>query len=281
MRDGTDPAPGGRRRRMRILVPVGMTALLVTGTATTVLWNRDGGTARTQPEPSAQTATITRTDLNDSQTLDGILGYGTPTTVRASGGGTVTWLAPSGTTVARGHALYRVDDRPVPVLYGAIPLYRRLATPNTVGRDVRVLADNLRAMGYSVGSQPAPGQTVVMQPEVPEAGAPETEPDATEPAAEEPDAIKPTAEESGTENTGTEKTGTEEPAARSSPSATVLADRTTAAPTRVKVKPGEAVLTDALIEAATRPRAPASPFSPVTSRSAAWAATRRSAPRRA
>jgi peptidoglycan hydrolase-like protein with peptidoglycan-binding domain len=50
--------------------------------------------------------------------------------------------------------VYRVDDQPVPLFYGGLPLFRTLATPNTTGRDVRIIADNLRALGYSIGVQP-------------------------------------------------------------------------------------------------------------------------------
>jgi peptidoglycan hydrolase-like protein with peptidoglycan-binding domain len=72
----------------------------------------------------------------------------------------VTWLPQPGTAVRRGEQLYRVDDEPVPLFYGALPLYRPLDRPNMVGRDVRVLARNLRALGYAIGTQPATGERV-------------------------------------------------------------------------------------------------------------------------
>ncbi|MFD5199389.1 peptidoglycan-binding protein [Streptomyces sp. NPDC058375] len=244
MTAGTDAAHRGRRPRTRTLVSVCVAALLMSGAAGALVWNRDGGgSARTQPEPSAQTATVTRGDLSNSQILDGTLGFGVPATVRAAGdGGTVTWLAPNGTTVTRGKALYRVDDRPVPVLYGDLPLYRRLATPNTVGRDVRVLADNLRDLGYSIGSQPSPGQTVLVQPEpagdtTGPAGDPPEDPPPGDPAAEGPAA---------------EQTRTAEPEAGRSPTASASPGHASAAPVRVTVRQGDAVLTQALINAVKR-----------------------------
>jgi hypothetical protein len=48
----------------------------------------------------------------------------------------------------------------VPLFYGALPLYRTLNKPNTVGRDVRVVARNLRALGYAIGHQPGTGERV-------------------------------------------------------------------------------------------------------------------------
>ncbi|MCX4906998.1 peptidoglycan-binding protein [Streptomyces sp. NBC_00878] len=157
-----DAAPRGRRRRARIALAVGAVVLVGAGVAMSVPWNSGAGTARSTSEPAARTVKVVRTDLTDRQSLDGTLGYGTPRPVKGAGEGTVTWLAPSGSTVSRGKPLYRVDDLPVPVFYGTVPLYRRLETPNTVGRDVRVIADNLRALGYDIGSQPTPGQRVTV-----------------------------------------------------------------------------------------------------------------------
>ncbi|MFJ3365651.1 efflux RND transporter periplasmic adaptor subunit [Streptomyces anthocyanicus] len=157
---GAHAAPRRRRRRIRTAVALTVLTLTGAGVAVAAPWKSGSEVARAEPEPKTGTAEVVRTDLTDTRVVDGTLGYGTPRTLNGVGGGTVTWLAPSGTTVSRGKPLYRVDDRPVPVLYGGIPMYRRLDTPNTVGRDVRVLADNLRALGYEIGRQPGPGETV-------------------------------------------------------------------------------------------------------------------------
>ncbi|MFD4350368.1 peptidoglycan-binding protein [Streptomyces coelicoflavus] len=157
---GAHAAPRRRRRRIRTAVALTVLTLTGAGVAVAAPWKSGSEVAQAEPEPKTGTAEVVRTDLTDTRVVDGTLGYGTPRTLNGVGGGTVTWLAPSGTTVSRGKPLYRVDDRPVPVLYGGIPMYRRLDTPNTVGRDVRVLADNLRALGYEIGRQPGPGETV-------------------------------------------------------------------------------------------------------------------------
>jgi peptidoglycan hydrolase-like protein with peptidoglycan-binding domain len=98
--------------------------------------------------------------MSTVEALPGRLGYGPAVTVKGRGSGTVTWLPKPGTAVRRGEQLYRVDDEPVPLFYGALPLYRPLDQPNMVGRDVRVLARNLRALGYAIGTQPATGERV-------------------------------------------------------------------------------------------------------------------------
>jgi hypothetical protein len=208
------------RRRTWIIAAASLAALLVAGSAGAALWHHDTGTDRTRTEPSAATAKVTRTDLSTTRTVDGTLGYGTATTLRSAGGGVITWLPSSGRKVTRGKALYRVDDRPIPLFYGGIPLYRKLATPNTVGRDVRILADNLRALGYSIGSQPRPGQTVTVRPPAPIA----------DPTADDPPTTAPT----------------------TAPTTGARPTKGSASSVQVKVRPGDAVLTRGVINAVKR-----------------------------
>jgi membrane fusion protein, multidrug efflux system len=94
------------------------------------------------------TAKITRTTLVETKTMSGTLGYGDPVPIRAAERGTLTWIAPAGSTVKRGEPLFRVDERPVVALYGSLPLYRALRV-GSEGRDVRELERNLVALGYS------------------------------------------------------------------------------------------------------------------------------------
>jgi peptidoglycan hydrolase-like protein with peptidoglycan-binding domain len=109
------------------------------------------------------TATVVRTDLSDYWTESGTVGYRKQRTLRGVEAGVLTWLPRSGSTIARGGTLYRVGDRPVTLFYGSSPMFRDIATVGTVGRDVKVLADNLRALGYRIGQQPDPGTPVTLQ----------------------------------------------------------------------------------------------------------------------
>ncbi|MBC9719579.1 peptidoglycan-binding protein [Streptomyces sp. TRM66268-LWL] len=102
--------------------------------------------ARRDTRPAA-TSEITRSDLAASQALAGELGYGTPVPVHGRLPGTVTWLPEQGAVVQRGEALYKVDNQPVALMYGATPMYRDLAR-GVEGPDVEQLNDNLRALGY-------------------------------------------------------------------------------------------------------------------------------------
>lgn len=106
-----------------------------------------GRPAEKSPVPPA-TAKVTRETLVDTEKHQGDLGYGEATTLNGKLAGTVTGLPAPGTTVRRGQSLYRVDDTPVVLLYGALPAYRPLAK-GTEGADVKQFEQNLAALGYT------------------------------------------------------------------------------------------------------------------------------------
>jgi peptidoglycan hydrolase-like protein with peptidoglycan-binding domain len=124
-----------------------------------------GGEAKPAPSPSAELATaeVVKTDLADYWTETGTVGYRKQRTLRGAAAGVVTWLPRSGSVVTRGNALFRVNDRPVALFYGSTPMFRDIATVGLEGRDVRMLANNLRALGYRIGDQPkgVPGYDAV------------------------------------------------------------------------------------------------------------------------
>ncbi|MFM9443872.1 peptidoglycan-binding protein [Streptomyces acidiscabies] len=162
-------APGPRRRAV---LAVGAVAVVTAATALGAL-ALDG--TRDEPAPAASasraggTVSVLRETLVDRTAVDGELGYGAESPVLIRATGTVTWLPKAGTTVKRGSELLRVDDRPVVLLYGDLPMYRELGPPAAPppptasspsptstaapapvhGRDVRQLQTNLRSLGYS------------------------------------------------------------------------------------------------------------------------------------
>ena len=154
------------RRRLAWAAATAVLAAAVTVPA--VRWSRADGADRAAEEPlPVATAEVVRTDMSTVDSLPGRLGYGPPVAVKGRGAGTVTWLPQPGASVRRGQQLYRVDDEPVPLFYGALPFYRPLDQPGTVGRDVRVLTRNLAALGYAVGDQPDTGRRVAQPPASP------------------------------------------------------------------------------------------------------------------
>jgi peptidoglycan hydrolase-like protein with peptidoglycan-binding domain len=93
------------------------------------------------------TADIAKETLVDRETHDGTLGHGGTTTLTSKGSGTVTWLPTTGATVSRGKALYKLDNKPVVLLYGSLPAYRTLQS-GVKGADVKQFEKNLWALGY-------------------------------------------------------------------------------------------------------------------------------------
>lgn len=106
----------------------------------------ESGTNSASAMPPA-TAAVTRQTLVDREDKDGTLGYGDTTTIAARLSGTLTALPAVNATIKRGQPLYRVDQKPVVLLYGSLPAYRTLA-PGVEGDDVRQFERNLWALGY-------------------------------------------------------------------------------------------------------------------------------------
>lgn len=158
----TGALPRNRTRRRAVAATA---TLLVCGTAAVLaLWPRGADAPAAAPVATAHLVAVARGDLSTSVSDDGTLGYGTPRTLHGGATGRVTWLPVQGATVTRGHQLYRIDDRPAVLFYGSTPLYRPLDRVGTVGPDVRVVADNLKALGYDIGAQPAVGSYVTPAP---------------------------------------------------------------------------------------------------------------------
>ncbi|YCK34988.1 efflux RND transporter periplasmic adaptor subunit [Actinomadura sp. ATCC 39365] len=146
------PSPRARRRGG------GRTALILVGTVAVagavVLAVNPGGVLDGGAAPSTSagalppaTTPVARQTLNDTRDADGELGYGPVTTAMARRSGTITWLPDSGDQITRGRSLYRLDNKPVMLLYGTTPAYRDLRI-GSEGKDVENLERNLRKLGY-------------------------------------------------------------------------------------------------------------------------------------
>jgi peptidoglycan hydrolase-like protein with peptidoglycan-binding domain len=138
------------RRRVTMPAVAGGAAILlaggVAGGAVLARGSAEGSGPQTRLAPA--TAEVTRTTLVETTTLPGTLGYGEEAPVAATGEGTLTWIAPTGSTVGRGEPLFKLDERPVVAMYGQVPLYRTLRVGLT-GADVRQLEENLAGLGYT------------------------------------------------------------------------------------------------------------------------------------
>jgi peptidoglycan hydrolase-like protein with peptidoglycan-binding domain len=138
-----------RRRRIRTVVVSGAVVVTVGAVATAAL-----GFGGSEPDETAHstmppaTAKVTRMTLTETEDVDGTLGHGSTTTVESQASGKITWLPALGSTLQRGKPLYKVDDKPVVLLYGSLPMYRQLSS-GVEGRDVKQFEQNLSALGYT------------------------------------------------------------------------------------------------------------------------------------
>jgi peptidoglycan hydrolase-like protein with peptidoglycan-binding domain len=137
-------------RTFRIGIGIGVLVLAAGAVATAAV-----GFGGHEPDAAAgvsdlppATAKVIRTTLNETQQVNGTLGYGDPTTVTGHAQGTVTWLPAAGATVNRGQPVYRLDNTPVPLFYGGLPFYRALHSGDS-GPDVKEVEQNLAALGYT------------------------------------------------------------------------------------------------------------------------------------
>jgi peptidoglycan hydrolase-like protein with peptidoglycan-binding domain len=108
----------------------------------------------------AGTAEVQRRTLSAMVSQAGTLTYsarsdGSPYAVINQARGTYTKLPVAGQVIAQGHVLYRVNDSPVVLLYGATPAYRALSA-GASGPDVTELNADVVALGYASRAQLSP-----------------------------------------------------------------------------------------------------------------------------
>jgi hypothetical protein len=150
--DAAVDSPNERRRR-RVLVAGGI-AFLVVAAVAAGLWlafGRDSsasGTSGTTAAASTTLAPVTRRNLAETETFSGTLGYADERPLAAQAQGTITWIAPEGAPRKRGQVLYRLDDAPVVLMYGATPAWRELSSGVSDGPDVAELEWNLVRLGF-------------------------------------------------------------------------------------------------------------------------------------
>ena len=145
--------------RWKIWVPAAVVAAV---TVTGVVLALSGGkqaVAAAGPLPVG-TARVEKRTLSAMVSQSGILTYrarsdGSPYAVINQAHGTYTELPAAGRVVSQGHVLYRVNDRPVVLLYGSTPVYRTLSA-GASGADVAQLNADLVALGYATHAQLSP-----------------------------------------------------------------------------------------------------------------------------
>ncbi|MDN3265255.1 peptidoglycan-binding domain-containing protein [Streptomyces sp. CSDS2] len=154
--------PRGRRGRRTALIAcavVVVAAVAVVGALG--LGGGDDGDPSAPPR-SGSVVSVTRATLTERTSLEGQLGYGTELPLPVKAQGTVTWLPETGATVERGDELLRVDDRPVILMYGSLPMYRPLgltAQENEQGPDDQNPENQRQNDGGGAGESPNPSRS--------------------------------------------------------------------------------------------------------------------------
>jgi peptidoglycan hydrolase-like protein with peptidoglycan-binding domain len=136
--------------KTKILTGAGIVAaVLVVARVVLSGGNDQDGTAQAAP---VTTGTVEQGSLSAAVSQDGLLMYrarrdGSPLPAINNARGTYTELPEAGSKVDCGGVLYRVNQKPVILLCGAVPAYRALHQGDG-GQDVRQLNRNLHQLGY-------------------------------------------------------------------------------------------------------------------------------------
>ena len=125
----------------------GVLVLILLG-ALIVVAVRSGDDSENAAEtPELATAEVTQQDLVNREVVDGTLEFGESSNLVTQTPGVVTQTADDGDKVKRNGQLWKVNQRPTLLFFGAVPAYRTLGVGDN-GRDVRQLERNLKALGY-------------------------------------------------------------------------------------------------------------------------------------
>jgi hypothetical protein len=142
-----------------VLVAVAVLAV-VTATCGVVVISGSKQQASAAQQPPVNTVKVQRRALAAMVSQAGTLTYraqsdGSPYSVIDQARGIYTKLPAAGQVVWQGQVLYRVNDRPVVLLYGSTPAYRTLSA-GASGPDVAELNADLLELGYGTRAQLSP-----------------------------------------------------------------------------------------------------------------------------
>jgi peptidoglycan hydrolase-like protein with peptidoglycan-binding domain len=141
-----------KRRVNRKILIAALVAAVVLGTGGVVVLTRiasnQANAAPLRNDPS-KTAPVKKTNLADQQSVTGQLGFGAERALASRKSGTITGLPNQGGVIDQGKPVFWSDAKPVPLFYGTLPLYRDLEAGMSNGPDVKVVEENLAALGFN------------------------------------------------------------------------------------------------------------------------------------
>jgi hypothetical protein len=147
------------RRKTRVLAAAAVLAVVATIGGVLAMSSAKPATTAA-PQMPVGTAQVERRTLSAMVSQAGVLTYraqsdGSPYSVINQARGIYTKLPAAGQVVSQGQVLYRVNNRPVVLLYGSTPAYRTLSA-GASGPDVAELNADLLALGYATQAQLSP-----------------------------------------------------------------------------------------------------------------------------
>lgn len=122
--------------------------IAVACTATAIVVQAGERPETDKPKAPKETAEIIRQTLQESKTAQGTLGYDGANELGSGIPGTVTSLPAPGTQIGLGGGLFSIDNVPVFLFHGAVPVWRSFETGMSDGPDVQQLEQSLAALGY-------------------------------------------------------------------------------------------------------------------------------------
>ena len=139
--------PRNTRKRRILLASLGVLAVAAIA-ATVLLVQRPASSGTKKDTVAVQTATVTRGDLTEQIRTQGKLGFASPRDIGTQLQGTVTGLPPVGSAALAGGELFRIDNAPVILMHGDLPVWRSFESGMSDGADVAQLERNLATPGF-------------------------------------------------------------------------------------------------------------------------------------
>ena len=122
--DSNQSITSTKSHRYRILSILAAIVLVVGIVVIAYLLNADDSLKDVTELETLNFATVITTDLIQETSYDGVLGSIKDDPVKTKIGGTITKIPEPGDTIEQGEALFTIDDQPVLLLYGEMPVFR-------------------------------------------------------------------------------------------------------------------------------------------------------------
>ncbi|MCP5032903.1 MAG: peptidoglycan-binding protein [Actinomycetia bacterium] len=134
------PSPPVLNRRRFVTSAAIATATVAAGAASGLwLFNHDLGAVAAQSDSDSaatyETVMVRRGSLSSERDFNATVSYGEPWLINIAAAGTITGAQPEGSVIGFGESLVRVDDKPVTLARGEMPMYRQLRKIDTRSRD--------------------------------------------------------------------------------------------------------------------------------------------------